>query len=250
VDLIECLQQDAAVSYKEFRDANELRELVQNDLALLLTERFASSAGAPTTASHSARPADVDGLVGREQELTRLHKLLASGARAHGDRPRRRGQGATRDRGWRGDYAGAVPALAEALAVFTSVGDRHRATLARLPLCVAQAGRGDRAAIDSLPESRAVLAEIGDEWGLIAALNGLCWSLNALQVDAPLDVFEQARRQAETVGTTAELATDVGNLSRRKALRGEPSDAKLLVAEALEMVLLCGRRPVSRTTSS
>jgi Domain of unknown function (DUF4062) len=45
VDLIERLQQDAAVSYKTFRDANELRKLVENNVALLLTERFASSSG-------------------------------------------------------------------------------------------------------------------------------------------------------------------------------------------------------------
>ena len=103
---------------------------------------------------------------------------------------------------WRGDYATSIPALTEALGVFTSVGDRHRAALARLPAAVAQASRDDPAAIDAIEESRAVLAEAGDDWSLMWALNALGWALNALQRDAPLEVFEEARSRAEAFGST------------------------------------------------
>ena len=137
---------------------------------------------------------------------------------------------------WRSDYTTAVPALTEALGVFSSAEDRHRAALARLPLAAAQAARGDTSAIDALEESRAVLAEVEDEWGLMLALNGLCWASNMLQRDAPLESFEEACVRAAAVGTKAELATAVGNLSRRRALRGESEEARLLLAEVLETV--------------
>jgi hypothetical protein len=137
---------------------------------------------------------------------------------------------------WRADYATAIPALSEAFGVFTSVGDRHRAALARLPLAAAQAGGGDATAIDALEESRAVFTEAGDEWGLMSSLNALGYALNMLRLDAPLELFEEARERARAVGTDAELATAVGNLSRRRAIRGETEAARLLSAEVLGIV--------------
>jgi hypothetical protein len=137
---------------------------------------------------------------------------------------------------WRNDYLAAIPVLTEAVDIFVSLGDRHSAAVARLPLAVAQAGHGDPAGVDALEECRAVLEKDGDQWELMVALNALCWALNALRHDAPIEVFEEACARAETVGTRAELATALGNLSRRKALRGEPREAKLLLAEALEIV--------------
>jgi hypothetical protein len=134
---------------------------------------------------------------------------------------------------WRADYRTAVPALEEAREIFTSVGDEHRAALARVPVATVSAAAGDATAIASLEECRAVLEETRDEWGLMIALNGLCWALNLLQLDAPLGPFEEARARANAVGTTAELATAIGNLSRRRRLRGETAEAKVLLAEVL-----------------
>ena len=54
---IEELKADAAVAFKKFRDPDDLRELVENDLALLLTERFASPIQGVTTKTHSNLPA-------------------------------------------------------------------------------------------------------------------------------------------------------------------------------------------------
>ncbi len=67
------------------------------------------------------------------------------------------------------------------------------------------------------------------------ALNGLCWALNMLELEAPLEPFEEARARATAVGTTAELATAIGNLSRRRRLRGETAEAKVLLIEVLEI---------------
>ena len=137
---------------------------------------------------------------------------------------------------WRVDYQTAMPALAEASEVFASAGDEYRSALARVPLAAARAAAGDPTAIEMFEDIRATLAEIGDEWGLMEALNGLCWALNVLRVDAPLELFEEARERANAVGTKAELATALGNLSRRHALRGDLAGAKLLLADALEIV--------------
>ena len=98
-----------------------------------------------------------------------------------------------------------------------------------LPLATVSAAAGDATAIASLEECRAVLEETRDEWGLMIALNGLCWALNLLQLDSPLEPFEEARARANAVGTTAELATAIGNLSRRRRLRGETAEAKVLL---------------------
>ena len=67
----------------------------------------------------------------------------------------------------------------------------------------------------------------------MVALNALCWALNMLQADAPLELFEEARGRANAVGTTAELATAIGNLSWRMRLQGETAEAKALLAEVL-----------------
>ena len=72
------------VSYKPFADAAELRALIQDDLALLLTESFESSgrAAAPgqdgreTSEARCNLPADATLFVGRTVEAPRLQELL------------------------------------------------------------------------------------------------------------------------------------------------------------------------------
>ena len=70
------------ISYKYFLDANELRELVENDLALLLTEYFETAriGHAPAPAEKHDHPTNVpiprNPLIGREQELFFAKELL------------------------------------------------------------------------------------------------------------------------------------------------------------------------------
>jgi predicted ATPase len=83
--LLKQIQTDDQVSYKSFSTPEELGELLENDLAVLLTERFAASLG---TAQVSETPPDElvlpesnlpeppTPLIGREAELQKVSTLL------------------------------------------------------------------------------------------------------------------------------------------------------------------------------
>ena len=75
-EMIDSIAGDAASSYQRFSTADELRDLVENDLAVLLSERFA----APEP-SHGLRlkglPATLASLVGREREVEEIADLLS-----------------------------------------------------------------------------------------------------------------------------------------------------------------------------
>lgn len=81
-DLLDRIRDDDRVSYKSFATAAELRELIENDLALLLTEHFeqARSALAPSTAPASPPrhnlPTPPTRLIGREKELVEIQNHL------------------------------------------------------------------------------------------------------------------------------------------------------------------------------
>src|ERR671919_2169116 len=78
--LIDRIQRDDRVSYRPFSDADELRSLVADDLAVLLTERF--SASVPSVAASRSRapaplPRPPTRLIGRDEEVARVLDLLA-----------------------------------------------------------------------------------------------------------------------------------------------------------------------------
>lgn len=90
--MIRGIQSDNTVSYKRFSEASELQELIENDLAVLLTEQFftreripsGDSRGEPVfTIPHQARtmesklPDQPTKFIGREQELAEVIDLLA-----------------------------------------------------------------------------------------------------------------------------------------------------------------------------
>src|SRR5262249_14058525 len=64
--LLDTIRSEAAVSYRSFRDTDELRRLVADDLAQLLTERFAAVSATPPTAP---LPTPRQHLVDRADEL-------------------------------------------------------------------------------------------------------------------------------------------------------------------------------------
>ena len=78
--LIARIQRDDRVSYRSFGDPDELRPLVADDLAVLLTERF-SAAAPPAEPVRSATPAPLPRpptrLIDRDGDLTRVLELLA-----------------------------------------------------------------------------------------------------------------------------------------------------------------------------
>ena len=84
--MIADLQSAGADSYRSFRSPRELGRLVRDDLALLLSERFASPASAaapaapPATDSRAAHrwPTPSTSLLGREGDIAELASLLGS----------------------------------------------------------------------------------------------------------------------------------------------------------------------------
>jgi predicted ATPase len=83
-ELLERIEEEGSVSYRPFETAEELRELLARDLALVLTERFRLTAGpseARAPEPPSSLPAPRTSFVGRTAELGHIEELLAAGAR-------------------------------------------------------------------------------------------------------------------------------------------------------------------------
>jgi predicted ATPase len=88
-DLLARIRDDDTVSYKSFATREELGELLRDDLAVLLAERFltpgseldGTSWQAPGFPGARPLPTPVSSLLGRETEVTTVQGLLTSGAR-------------------------------------------------------------------------------------------------------------------------------------------------------------------------
>jgi predicted ATPase len=81
--MIQQLQAEGTDSYRSFRTSRELGRLVRDDLALLLSERFAaphfpptSKAPSPAPARRRSLPVPSTSLVGREQDIDQIVALL------------------------------------------------------------------------------------------------------------------------------------------------------------------------------
>ncbi|HEY7279023.1 MAG TPA: DUF4062 domain-containing protein [Trebonia sp.] len=77
-ELLNQIRDSGDVSYQLFSDPEELQSLVQNDLAVLLSERFETHAGVSQAqeALASALPAPATPLVGRERESEAVSELV------------------------------------------------------------------------------------------------------------------------------------------------------------------------------
>ena len=73
--MLQGIRDEGGLAYKAFADAGELRELLLNDLATLLTERFGNSG----RADHgSVVPAPVTALVGRDRDVAEVASLVSA----------------------------------------------------------------------------------------------------------------------------------------------------------------------------
>ena len=85
-ELLRRIRDDDKVSYRSFVDAAELKELIENDLALMLTERFTASSSSPPldsapeptpdAAPLSLPPVERGELIGRGYEVELIAELL------------------------------------------------------------------------------------------------------------------------------------------------------------------------------
>jgi predicted ATPase len=80
-DLLAGIKAEASVSYRHFRTPRELGRLVRDDLAMLLSERFAAGPSAAAVGPASSRgprplPVDATSLVGREEAIKELAGLV------------------------------------------------------------------------------------------------------------------------------------------------------------------------------
>ncbi|GAA1873841.1 DUF4062 domain-containing protein [Asanoa iriomotensis] len=77
VALLDRIRHDAQVSYRRFHSADELRRVVGDDVALLLTERFNPGTPAPPeNATRTPLPVPPNALLGRDTEQRALTDLL------------------------------------------------------------------------------------------------------------------------------------------------------------------------------
>src|ERR1700759_5317942 len=94
-ELLARIRDEGDVSYQRFTDAADLRRLVENDLAVLLSERFTAAwtAGSATPGeavpAAGALPVPATPLVGREQEVAAVEAPVRGGSVRLGRDPRR-----------------------------------------------------------------------------------------------------------------------------------------------------------------
>jgi Domain of unknown function (DUF4062) len=74
--LLDRIRSEEVASYQKFATAEELRERIANDLAQLLTERFARTPQTPADARLAPLPVPRSRLIDREQELAQARALL------------------------------------------------------------------------------------------------------------------------------------------------------------------------------
>ncbi len=74
--LLDRIRTEEVASYQKFSTPEELAERIANDLALLLTERFARTPQTPTDARLAPLPLPRSRLIDREQELAQARALL------------------------------------------------------------------------------------------------------------------------------------------------------------------------------
>ena len=203
-DLLARIQDDASASYRHFRTPAELGRLVRDDLAVLLSERFAAAAGQAAAAVPSpagARgprplPASTTSLLGRERAVEEVAGLL--------ERPEVRLVTLT--------GPGGVGKTRLAVAVGERLRDRFGAGTAFVPL-------------DSVTDSGQVLAAIGRAAGAdLAGAGALLEALAETFGDGAwllvLDNLEQVVQVAPDLGELLARCPGVAILATSRTVLG------------------------------
>jgi predicted ATPase len=202
-DLLARIQDDASASYRHFRTAAELGRLVRDDLAVLLSERFAAAgqAAAAVPSPASARgprplPASTTSLLGRDEAVDEVARLL--------ERPEVRLVTLT--------GPGGVGKTRLAVAVGERLRDRFGAGTAFVP-------------VDAVTDSRQVLAAIGlaagaDLAGVGAPLEALAETFGDGAWLLVLDNLEQVIQAAPDLGELLARCPGVAMLATSRTVLG------------------------------
>jgi predicted ATPase len=75
-ELLARIKDDDSVSFQRFSDPSELQRLVEDDLALLLSERFEATRAEPDAGNAGALPVPATPLVDRDQEVAAVQDLV------------------------------------------------------------------------------------------------------------------------------------------------------------------------------
>ena len=201
-DLLARIQDDASASYRHFRTPAELGRLVRDDLAVLLSERFAAAAGQAAGAAPSPAgaprplPVSTTSLLGREQAVDEVAGLL--------ERPEVRLVTLT--------GPGGVGKTRLAVAVGERLRDRFGAGTAFVPL-------------DAVTDSGQVLAAIGraagaDLAGVGAPLEALAETFGDGAWLLVLDNLEQVIQAAQDLGELLARCPGVAMLATSRTVLG------------------------------
>jgi predicted ATPase len=138
---------------------------------------------------------------------------------------------------WQNDYGACVPAMAEALRVFETAGDKSGVALCELPLGFVESVLGDpQDALGRFDRSREMFDQLGDRWGSAIARIAVCWLWVGSEITISPDAFSEAVERAEIVGTRAELGMALGNLASWELRAGNLATARSNVVDSLNLL--------------
>lgn len=118
-----------------------------------------------------------------------------------------------------GDHGEALSSLAVADVRLREIGDPAGIGMAQIGLgIVASAVEGEEQALGRLREAEALLRSAGENYGLVLALNSLCWTAMAFDNDSvPIEAYDESVARSEQFGGAIDAGMAIGNRARRIA---------------------------------
>ena len=129
------------------------------------------------------------------------------------------------------DYPRAAQSLAEASTTVDAEDQEIRAVI-DFVMGTLETTQGAEHGVALLEGARDLFTALDNRWGVTLSTLGLVWALVAAERDAPLELYESTVEAAGALGIEAETLA-LGALGRRLTLRGDISEAKKTLGEAL-----------------
>ncbi|MPZ68358.1 MAG: hypothetical protein GEU71_02390 [Actinobacteria bacterium] len=116
-----------------------------------------------------------------------------------------------------GDYSEAVYSLATAHARLRELNDEAGIGMAQIGLgIVSSTIEGEEQSLERLREAQVLLRSAGENYGLVLALNSLCWTAMAFDNESvPLETYDESISRSQQFGGAIDLGMAIGNRARR-----------------------------------